>query len=82
MVLRGGGVISIIGGGGKTTLMERLAREILVRGETVLVTTTTRIMMPRGSHLRPDPRSSETGESIALRARAFDGGQRLPSCRG
>ena len=48
LALRGGGVISIVGGGGKTTLMERLAREIQARGETVLVTTTTRILLPRG----------------------------------
>ncbi|MDP2663369.1 MAG: selenium cofactor biosynthesis protein YqeC, partial [Dehalococcoidia bacterium] len=46
--LRGGGVISIVGAGGKTTLMERLARDIQERGETVLVTTTTKILMPSG----------------------------------
>ena len=48
LALRGGGIISIVGGGGKTTLMECLAREMLVRGETVLVTTTTRILRPGG----------------------------------
>jgi len=43
-----GGVISIVGAGGKTTLMERLARDIQERGETVLVTTTTKILLPSG----------------------------------
>ncbi len=44
-----GGVISIVGAGGKTTLLERLARDIQERGETVLVTTTTKIIMPSGA---------------------------------
>ncbi len=42
-----GGVISIVGGGGKTTLMFRLAREIASAGETVLTTTTTKILLPQ-----------------------------------
>jgi probable selenium-dependent hydroxylase accessory protein YqeC len=66
MALRGGGVISIIGGGGKTTLMERLAREILVRGETVLVTTTTRIMMPKGESPERVLISGQTREVLRL----------------
>lgn len=61
LALRGGGVISIVGGGGKTTLMERLAREILVRDETVLVTTTTRILMPKGESPERIVISGQTG---------------------
>lgn len=66
MALCGGGVISIVGGGGKTTLMERLAREILVRGETVLVTTTTRIMMPKCERPERVVISSQTREILRL----------------
>lgn len=40
------GVISIIGAGGKTSLMFRLARELADSGRTVLTTTTTKIFMP------------------------------------
>jgi probable selenium-dependent hydroxylase accessory protein YqeC len=44
--LEGQGVISIVGGGGKTTLMYRLAGELCQSGATVLTTTTTRINLP------------------------------------
>lgn len=40
------GVISIIGAGGKTSLMFRLAKELSDSGKTVLATTTTKIFMP------------------------------------
>jgi probable selenium-dependent hydroxylase accessory protein YqeC len=39
-------VISIVGGGGKTTAMYELASELKALGKKVLVTTTTAIMMP------------------------------------
>lgn len=39
-------VIHLIGGGGKTTLMFSLARELVARGERVITTTTTKIFMP------------------------------------
>jgi len=42
----GGGVISLVGAGGKTTLMFRLAKELSEAGESVLTTTTTKIFMP------------------------------------
>lgn len=41
-----GGVVSLIGAGGKTSLMFRLARELRAAGRTVLTTTTTRIFLP------------------------------------
>jgi len=41
-----GGVISLVGAGGKTSLMFRIAREVSNAGEAVLTTTTTRIMRP------------------------------------
>jgi probable selenium-dependent hydroxylase accessory protein YqeC len=44
--LQKGGVISIVGGGGKTALMFRLARELAIRGDRVLTTTSTKIRTP------------------------------------
>jgi probable selenium-dependent hydroxylase accessory protein YqeC len=41
-----GGVISLVGAGGKTSLLFRLASELAAAGESVLTTTTTKIMMP------------------------------------
>ena len=46
--LENGGVVSIVGAGGKTSLMYRLAHELSNGGDSVLTTTTTKI-------LRPDP---------------------------
>jgi len=45
-------VISLVGAGGKTTLMFRLAKELSLRGKKVLTTTTTKIL---------EPASRETG---------------------
>jgi len=42
------GVSSIVGGGGKTTLMLALARELAEAGHTVIVSTTTHIFPPDG----------------------------------
>lgn len=39
--------ISLVGGGGKTTLMFRLARELTAIGKRVISTTTTKIFYPR-----------------------------------
>jgi len=41
-----GGVISLVGAGGKTSLMFRLAHELALAGESVLTTTTTKIYAP------------------------------------
>jgi probable selenium-dependent hydroxylase accessory protein YqeC len=40
------GVVSLVGAGGKTSLMFRLAHEISAAGESVLTTTTTKILNP------------------------------------
>ncbi len=47
-----GRLISIIGGGGKTTLMFALAREARAAGRTVISTTTTKIRVPPPSVLK------------------------------
>jgi len=44
--LAGGGMVSLVGAGGKTSLMYRLARELVGSGRTVLTTTSTRIYPP------------------------------------
>ncbi|MGD8344967.1 MAG: selenium cofactor biosynthesis protein YqeC [Desulfobacterales bacterium] len=44
--LKKGGVISLVGAGGKTALMFRLARELAGQGDRVLTTTTTKIRVP------------------------------------
>jgi len=46
LLLEGGGVVCLVGAGGKTSLMYRLARELAAEGQTVLTTTTTRIFAP------------------------------------
>lgn len=52
LLLKDGGVVSLVGAGGKTSLMFRLAQELSVAGETVLTTTTTRILMPEEGQSR------------------------------
>ena len=46
------GIISLVGAGGKTSLMFQLAREIAARGQRVLTTTTTRIFSPTPEEAR------------------------------
>ncbi len=48
-----GGVVTLVGAGGKTTLMFRLAHELALKSGPVLTTTTTKIYMPK-------PEESET----------------------
>src|SRR4051812_6537628 len=43
--------VSLIGAGGKTTTMFRLAQEMREEGERVLVTTTTKIFKPTKPHV-------------------------------
>ncbi|WP_025437065.1 selenium cofactor biosynthesis protein YqeC [Peptoclostridium acidaminophilum] len=43
-----GELISIVGGGGKTSIMMRLAKELKAAGKRVLITTTTAIYVPGG----------------------------------
>eukprot|EP01008_Symbiontida_sp_HLA12_P002717 NODE_64_length_1503_cov_1.678261_g61_i0.p1 GENE.NODE_64_length_1503_cov_1.678261_g61_i0~~NODE_64_length_1503_cov_1.678261_g61_i0.p1 ORF type:complete len:295 (+),score=100.24 NODE_64_length_1503_cov_1.678261_g61_i0:340-1224(+) len=45
-LLKDGGVVSLVGAGGKTSLMFRLARELSEQGASVLTATTTRIRKP------------------------------------
>ncbi len=47
--LKSGEVISLVGGGGKTTLMFALARELILDKGLVITTTTTNIFYPSPS---------------------------------
>jgi len=47
--LKNGGVVSIVGSGGKTTLMYTLAAELVEMGKRVVTTTTTKIFAPGSS---------------------------------
>lgn len=47
--LKRGDVVSIVGSGGKTTLMYHLARELALKGMRVITTTTTKIFPPCAS---------------------------------
>lgn len=68
-MLHGAGMVSIVGAGGKTTLMFRLARELSEAGSTVLTTTTTRVMMPSRDQAPVVIVAEEVGE-VLRRARA------------
>lgn len=58
------GVTSIIGGGGKTTLMLTLARELISAG-TVIICTSTRIMPPEDVVLVTDEDPQAISEAVA-----------------
>ena len=47
-------IISVIGAGGKTTLIHRLAEEYQRKGNAVLVTTTTHMFAEPGTDLSGD----------------------------
>jgi probable selenium-dependent hydroxylase accessory protein YqeC len=66
--LKNGGVISLVGAGGKTSLMFRLARELSGQGAAVLSTTTTKIYTPyrRQSSV---VMISESAGALALKAK-------------
>ncbi len=81
--LKGGGVISLVGAGGKTSLMFRLARELSRQGAPVLSTTTTKIYTPsrQQSPVVMIPRSAETfaieASGILKQNPHISGGSRL-----
>lgn len=65
--LTGTGTVTITGAGGKTTLMFRLARELVSQNRIVLTTTTTKIFMP-GPIESSSVILSESWEDIARNA--------------
>lgn len=65
--LQGQGVISLVGAGGKTSLLYGLARELAAKGDPVLTTTTTRIYPPLASQ-SPRLLLADTAARILARA--------------
>lgn len=60
----GRGVTALIGGGGKTTLMLTLARELSKKG-SVIITTSTKIRPPKEYETLLDPTEEEVREKLA-----------------
>lgn len=58
------GVTALVGGGGKTTLMLRLARELADGGARVIVTTTTHIFPPENIHTLTDATEAEAIDAL------------------
>ncbi len=75
LMLAGGGVISLVGAGGKTSLMFRLAAELAAAGERVLTTTTTRIFRPRYDQSRR-VLLAEGADEVLERAKTLPGAER------
>lgn len=69
------GLTALVGGGGKTTLMERLARELAPHGR-VLVGTTTHIFPPAGMPLLLSPTADQVRRALDASA------GRQPVCVG
>lgn len=78
-----GHVISLVGGGGKTTLLYALARRFAAEGRRVLVSTTTHIQRP-GANYAPDKAARDAlwaaGTYAVAGAPAENGKLTLPSC--
>ncbi len=70
LLLTTGGVVSIVGSGGKTSLMFKLAGELAQAGETVLTTTTTKILYP-DKNQSPHVIVSSNPDNIIERAPKF-----------
>lgn len=58
------GVTAIIGGGGKTTLLMTLAKELSAKGK-VIVTTSTKILPPKDCPVLIEPTGEEVAEALA-----------------
>jgi len=64
--IRPGEVVSLVGGGGKTTLMFALARELTSGGDFVVTTTTTKILEPSPSETPILILETDEGELMRL----------------
>jgi probable selenium-dependent hydroxylase accessory protein YqeC len=64
--IRSGEVISLVGGGGKTTLMFALAQELASGGDCVITTTTTKIFEPSPSEAPLLLLETDEGELMRL----------------
>lgn len=85
LMLGEGGVVSLVGAGGKTSLMFRLAHELAAAGETVLTTTTTKIYEPAAQPAAAPIISDSIGrlldksrQALTARCHITAAAQRLP----
>ena len=69
-MLVGGGVVSLVGAGGKTGLMFRMASELTAMGESVLTTATTKIYVPEEGQA-PCLILSDSFDAVFCQARNF-----------
>ena len=60
------GITALVGGGGKTTLMLRLARELVEGGARVIVTPTTHIFPPEGIPTGNPANAQEVSRALLL----------------
>ncbi len=70
LLLDTGGVVSIVGSGGKTSLMFKLAGELAQAGATVLTTTTTKILKP-AKHQSPHIIVSSDPDQVIRKSQMF-----------
>lgn len=69
------GIVSLVGGGGKTTLMWRLAKELVKKDKKVLVTTTTHIQTPTDEETHHLCISDDLDKVIATMNKKLKNGQ-------
>lgn len=60
------GITALVGGGGKTSLMLRLAQELAKSGARVIVTTTTHILPPQGIPTGNPSNAEEVSHALLL----------------
>jgi probable selenium-dependent hydroxylase accessory protein YqeC len=82
LLLHGGGVVSLVGAGGKTSLMYRLARELAGTGQAVLTTTTTRIYPPEADQCGVCILAPTAGQILARAAGALREHRHLTAAAG
>ncbi|MFP4037287.1 MAG: selenium cofactor biosynthesis protein YqeC [Desulfobacteraceae bacterium] len=77
-------LVAVVGGGGKSTLLAVLVRELTVEGRVVLASTTTKVMLDQALAMGDLALTSERGwrerlrAALELQARAFLGGACVP----
>ncbi|MEE8449996.1 MAG: selenium cofactor biosynthesis protein YqeC [Thermodesulfobacteriota bacterium] len=75
-------MVALVGGGGKTTLMFALARELEKAGEWVICTTTTKILPPLREEAGLLFLSSDDGRIVDFARQQMSQGQRITLGRG
>lgn len=77
-----GDVVALVGAGGKTTAMFRLAKELCAEGKKVVVTTTTRILPPTPSQASCSVEAEDGGALLDSVRQALKGACPVVASRG